>query len=71
MIDKDINDMQCWIFRHAQVKWGMTAVACAELFVRYGVFDFIEKCYDILHLSGYASGLRDVETYLINRGVKL
>ncbi len=70
MIDKDINDMQCWIFRHAQKKWGLTASACADLFKRYQIFDFIEKCYDILHLSSYSCALGDVEKLLRNRGVK-
>ena len=67
--DIDIADMQCWVFRMAQTRWKMSPEACAKLFKENGVFDFISKCYDILHLSSYECALDDVEEMLKNRGV--
>ena len=67
----DIADMQCWVFRMTQSKWGMTAADSSALFKKYGIFGFISECYDILHLNGYACVLHDVETLLKNRGVSM
>ena len=58
---KDIADMQCWVFRMAQSKWKMTAKECAELF----------KCYDLLHVSSYNNALEDVEDILRANGVNV
>ncbi len=30
--NKDIADMQCWVFRMAQVKWKISAKECAAIF---------------------------------------
>lgn len=65
----DIADMQCWVFRMAQTKWNLSPSECARIFKQYDVFDFIAKCYDILHLSSYQCVLDDVEEMLRNRGV--
>ena len=43
----------------------------ARIFQQHGVFDFITKCYDILHLSSYQCALSDVEEMLRNRGVSI
>lgn len=67
----DIADMQCWIFRMAQTKWNLSPCECARIFKQHGVFDFIAKCYDILHLSSYQCALSDVEEMLRNRGVSI
>jgi hypothetical protein len=64
----DIADMQCWVFRMAQTKWGLSSAQCAHIFKKYDVFGFISKCYDILHLSSYQCALEDVEEMLRNRG---
>lgn len=68
-MDREINDMQCWVFRHAQTKWDMSPSECADLFKKYNVLSFIAECYDILHLSSYSCVLNDVEEFLKNRGV--
>ena len=65
----DIADMQCWVFRMAQTKWGMSAADCSALFKKYDILGLISECYDILHVNGYACVLHDVETLLKNRGV--
>ena len=66
---RDIADMQCWVFHMAQSKWKMSPEDCAELFKKYDILGFISECYDILHFNGYACVLHDVENLLKNRGV--
>ena len=39
----DIADMQCWVFRMAQSKWGMTAADSSALFKKYGIFGFFQS----------------------------
>lgn len=65
----DIEDMQCWVFRMAQMKWKISAKYCAKLFEKYDIWGFIEECYDILHLNGYSCVLSDIEILLKNKGV--
>lgn len=65
----DIFDMQCWIFRMAQTKWDLSIQECIDIFKKYDIFGFIEKRYDILHLSSYQCALEDVEEMLRNHGV--
>lgn len=68
---KDIADMQCWVFRMAQSKWKMTAKECAELFEKYDLLGFISECYDLLHVSSYNNALEDVEDILRANGVNV
>ena len=67
----DIADMQCWLLRLAQKKWGIAGGACARIFLENKVFGFIEDSYPLLHLSSYDCALDDVESYLAARGVAL
>lgn len=69
--ESDIIDMQCWVYRMAEKKWDVTPKECAELFQKYKIFDFISKCFGILHVSSYECALRDVEDILKNRGVNI
>ena len=69
--ERDIADMQCWVFRMAQQKWGKSSQECADLFEKYDLLGFISECYDILHLNSYNCALNDVETLLRNKGVSV
>lgn len=42
---------------------------CAKLFKEYDIWEFIEECYDILHLNRYNCVLNDIEILLKNKGV--
>ena len=68
---KDIADMQCWVFRMAQSKWEMTAKDCAELFKKYDLLGFVSECYDLLHVSSYNNALEDIEDILRANGVNV
>ena len=52
--EKDIADMQCWVFRMAQTKWNMSAKDCTTLFKQYDIFGYISECYELLHVSSYS-----------------
>ena len=66
---RSINHMKCYVFRMAQEKWNMAPSMTAKLFNENKLFDYIEECYDSLHLSSYQLVLKDLETILENHGV--
>lgn len=66
-----IADMQCKVFRKAQVKWNLSGSECAELFRKYKLLEFIAECYGILHVSSYDCAVVDLEEILASKGVKV
>ena len=42
-----------------------------EIFVRYGVFDYIREFYDVLHTAGHNYINRDIDIYLRARGAEV
>ncbi len=66
-----IEDMQCWVFRHAQRKWNISGAECAKIFKEYDLLSFISECYDLLHVSGYQHALDEIEGILHSKGVQL
>ncbi len=70
-MEKEIQEMKCHAFRIAQQRWQLPPSRCAEIFARYGVYAFIQDCYDILHLSGYECVVNDIEKMLAAEGVVL
>ena len=67
---RSINHMKCYLFRMAQEKWNMDPLETAKIFHDNKLFDYIEECYDSIHLSSYHLALMDLETILRNRGEK-
>ena len=65
----DVDDMSCLVFRLSQKRWNISSDECAMLFKKYGLFAYIEECYDILHLSGYESVVSDLEDILKTNGI--
>ena len=41
----------------------LTGKQTAELFRRYGVFDYLNEFYDVLHTTGYQYINRDIDIY--------
>ena len=41
----------------------------AEIFDRYGVFEYLRAFYDVLHTTGHNYINRDIDIYLRSRGV--
>ena len=40
-----------------------------NIFVKHGVFDYITKCYDVLHANGKLYIVSDIDEYISNRAV--
>lgn len=66
-----IANMQCWVFRMAQLKWELSPKECAKLFKKYDILGFISKCYEFLHVNSYNCALEDVEDILKANGVNI
>lgn len=49
----------------------MTGKQTAELFCRYGVFDYLNEFYDILHTTGYQYINNDIDIYLKSRNAEI
>ena len=49
----------------------LSGAKTAELFTRYGVFDYIREFYDVLHTTGYNYINRDIDIYLRARGAEV
>lgn len=49
----------------------MTGRQTAELFEKYGVFDYIREFYDVLHSTGHQYINRDIDIYLKARGLTI
>ena len=64
-----IADMQCWVFRKAQMKWHLTGKECAAIFKRYDLFGYISDCYDLLKVSSYQCALDELDSLLKSRGI--
>lgn len=67
----DVLDMQCWAFRMAQTRWHLSAEDCSSIFQRYEILQFMEECYDILHLSSYMCVLDDIEKLIRNKEARV
>jgi hypothetical protein len=42
----------------------LTGKQAASLFERYGVFDYLDEFYDVLHTTGYQYINHDIDKYL-------
>ena len=45
----------------------LTGRQTAELFQRYGVFDYLREFYDVLHTTGYQYINHDIDSFLETR----
>ena len=45
----------------------LTGKQTAELFRRYGVYDYLNEFYDVLHTTGYQYINNDIDIYLKSR----
>ena len=49
----------------------LTGKQTAELFHRYGVFDYLNEFYDVLHTTGYQYINQDIDIYLKSRNAEI
>ncbi len=49
----------------------LTGKAVSKLFTDYGVFDYINEFYDVLHTTGDSYINNDIDIYLRSRGISI
>ena len=49
----------------------LTGKQTVDLFVRYGVFDYLIEFYDVLHTTGYQYVNNDIDIYLKARDARI
>lgn len=50
---------------------GMTGRDLAELFTRYGIWDYLYSCFEALHTTGTKYIINDIDQYIQERGNNL
>lgn len=63
--------MQVRILRLAAEEWETTVQKASEIFDRYGIYKYIEECYDVFHMEGDYAVLDEIRTYLRCKGVDI
>ncbi len=63
--------MQTRLLRLAAEHWNATITKVNEIFAGYGVFKFIEECFDEFHTEGDEAVLYDIEQLLRNKGAEV
>lgn len=63
--------MEARLFRMFREQTGLSPVQANRLFESQGVWEFIEDCYESLHLSSDEAALSDINRMLAFRGVVL
>lgn len=48
----------------------LTGKQVADLFAKYGVYDYLRDFYDVLHTTGHQYIVRDIDIYLEARNAK-
>ena len=61
--------MELRLLRLYLEKHQMTGHDANTLFVQNGIWDYIENCYDALHVSSDECALNDIESFLSNRAI--
>lgn len=59
--------MLCFALKAIRFIKSLTGKQTAELFRRYGVFDYLNEFYDVLHTTGYQYINHDIDIYLKSR----
>ena len=49
----------------------LTGKAALDIFFKYGVFDYITACYDVLHSNGRLYIVGDIDEYIAQREGKV
>lgn len=63
--------MQTRLFRQFCNQNRMDSKRANNLFLKYKIWDYIDKCYGLLHLSGDESALDEISKILSKNGVAL
>lgn len=67
-MDKKVNDFVIFCLEIYKVKNNMSGKEVFELFEKYGVLDYLQQGYDVLHTQGDKWIINDIEDFLKIRG---
>jgi len=67
-VNDDLFNIKIRLFRLFQIKEKLSAKETEHIFLKYGLFDYIETCYEEYHVQGDDTNLNDVYKYLAARG---
>lgn len=63
--------MELRLLRLFREKFHLSGREANEIFVEHKIWDYIEECYEALHVSSDECALDEIETLLRNKGVVL
>ncbi len=66
--NKDLFMLKVRLYRFAQIRWNLSAEECNRIFERYDIDGYIDACYEEYHVQGDEASIRDIESYLKNKG---
>ena len=69
-MSKEISDFIIFCIEYYKEKESLSGEYVYDLFNEYGVVDYLEKGYDVLHTQGKDWILEDIDKFLSNRGYK-
>ena len=66
-MNKEISDFVVFCIEYYKDKENLSGRDVYDLFDKYGVIDYLEKGYDVLHTQGKDWLMEDIDKYLENR----
>lgn len=69
-MDKKVNDFVVFCIEYYKDESGLSGSDVYDLFCKYGVIDYLESGYDLLHTQGKDWLMNDINMYLENRGYR-
>lgn len=67
-MNKEINDFIVFCIEFYKNKQNLSGKDVYELFSKYGVINYLENGYEVLHTQGKDWLMEDIDKYLENRG---
>ena len=67
ILEDKINEFIVFVIENYKVTYNMNGKEVYDLFVKYGVFDYLEKSYDMLHTKGKDYIINEVHSYIENK----
>lgn len=69
-MDKRINDFVLFCIEYYKTESKLSGQEVYEIFKEYGVFEYLEEGYEMLHTQGKEWLIKDIKEFLKNRGYK-
>ncbi len=60
-------EFKAFCFEAYRAEKKLTGRQAMNLFKKYGVLDYLENCFDVLHTTGRAYIIEDIDIFISNR----